>query len=126
MPSDRETAIGLLVSQLIRPSGLYKQTCKWCSNEITTSRQAPLTNRMIVVVEGETLLDTIWYHIATTSMLGSLVVDAPFWDREMSKRKEYQDYCSKSYFGHLMPLPFNFFIDGNEAWIFDQIATYHN
>jgi len=105
-PDDQAAALDLLVMQYFRSGCIYRQRDPWTKELIPSNQQPPLTNRLVVVVEGDCLLDTIWYHTFPRDRLGNLKVDKPFWERTFGCRADYEQYCKESYFGCLLPVPF--------------------
>lgn len=124
--TDAEVAIGLISLQLFRCSSSYRKPYIW--GKILTGQDimvtaigcSPLVSKLLVITEGLTLLDTIWYYVETEDRTGELKGVKPPWEIDFKSNADYESYCL-NYYARLLPLYFAFYIDGGE--IFEGTTT---
>jgi hypothetical protein len=102
-PTDEEIFRMMLAYQAFDSGGLLQKPDPWTGKRIVSKHASPLTSKLVMLVEGDTLLDTIHLNLVTDKMLGKIPLGVPFWERSMKSKDDYESYL-KTYFGCLMPL----------------------
>ena len=102
-PSDAEVARMLLIYQSFDAGGTMNKPDPWTGKKISAKLTAPLCGKLMMVVEGTNLLDTIHLHVFPKDRLDKLNVGTPPWMGKLNTRSDFEDYA-RSYYGSLMPM----------------------
>jgi hypothetical protein len=105
--ADDEMARGLLSFQSFAPQGTFGRTngCGgWSKDTVISLSAAPLNNKLVVMLWGANLLDTIWLNLMTRDMFADeSMLGKPFWELDFPDLRSAEDY-SRTYFGWILPM----------------------
>jgi CRISPR type I-E-associated protein CasB/Cse2 len=101
--SNAEIARGLLNVQSFDVAGLVKAKGGGWRGYVNNLTPAPLNKRLITMVWGKNLLDTIWLCLVSDEDIGFEALGRPFWETQFPDMQSARDY-SLTYFGWILPI----------------------